>query len=170
MSGSAAWNLVRYVFTLGACLGAWLLFTWDLSGRNLAVGALCAAAVAALSYDYFFERHEAERRSLLPRLENALGLVVVLLASIYRASFRVALAAATGRISPRIVFFRTRLRSDLGRAALANAITLTPGTITLELDGDHLVVHWLNATTGHSKAAGEAVKGRLERWIGRVFS
>jgi multicomponent Na+:H+ antiporter subunit E len=52
---------------------------------------------------------------------------------------------------------------------LANSITLTPGTITLNLDDDHLIVHWLDAETIHSKYAGELIKGDFERLLKRIF-
>jgi len=45
---------------------------------------------------------------------------------------------------PAIVTIRTPLEHEWQRVLLANAITLTPGTITLHLEGDSLVVHCLN--------------------------
>jgi len=79
------------------------------------------------------------------------------------------LAIITGNINPRIVHFRTRLKSELARVILANSITLTPGTLTLDLDEDHLVVHWLNAKTTHSHYAGKLIKGHFESWLRRVW-
>ena len=52
---------------------------------------------------------------------------------------------------------------------LANSITLTPGTITLDVNDDHLTVHWLLCTTKHGKAAGETIKGTFERMLQRVL-
>jgi multicomponent Na+:H+ antiporter subunit E len=74
-----------------------------------------------------------------------------------------------GKIDPGIVHFRTRLKSDLARVILTNSITLTPGTITLDLNDDHLVVHWLDAKTSHSGYAGEMIKGRFERMLKRIW-
>jgi len=68
-----------------------------------------------------------------------------------------------------IVHFRTRLKSDLARVILANSISLTPGTVTLDLDEDHLVVHWLNAETTHSHFAGKLIKGHFESWLKRIW-
>lgn len=47
-------------------------------------------------------------------------------------------------ISPSLVRVRTDLKSDLGRLALANSITLTPGTLTVDLEGDEFIVHWID--------------------------
>jgi multicomponent Na+:H+ antiporter subunit E len=78
-------------------------------------------------------------------------------------------AVFTGKASPRIVHFRTRLRSDFARMVLSNSITFTPGTITLDLNDDHLTVHWFFCNTLHAKAAGEEVKGRMEGFLRRVW-
>lgn len=46
-------------------------------------------------------------------------------------------------LNPDVVRIRTGVQSDLGRALFANSITLTPGTVTLDTEGDMLVVHTL---------------------------
>ncbi len=46
-------------------------------------------------------------------------------------------------ITPTLVKVKTRCRSDLAKATFANSITLTPGTITVDIDGDRLLVHGL---------------------------
>ena len=48
-------------------------------------------------------------------------------------------------IKPQLVFFKTRLQSDVARVTLANSITLTPGTITVSEDGGIFGVHCLNS-------------------------
>ena len=45
------------------------------------------------------------------------------------------------KIEPRLVFFKTNLKSDISKAALANSITITPGTITVEVEEDVFCVH-----------------------------
>jgi multicomponent Na+:H+ antiporter subunit E len=47
-------------------------------------------------------------------------------------------------VEPVVVEYRTRLKTGLGRVILANSITLTPGTITISLKGDKLVIHCLD--------------------------
>jgi multicomponent Na+:H+ antiporter subunit E len=95
--------------------------------------------------------------------------LLLLLYSVYLAGFKTAFAVLGGRYSPRVVHFRTRLNSDIARSVLAGSITLTPGTITLELTDDHLVVHWMNAKTTHSRYAGRLIKGTLETILRRIW-
>jgi len=56
---------------------------------------------------------------------------------------------------------------------LANSITLTPGTITMEVteeaDQTYYYIHWVDVTAESGEAAGEAIKGNLERGVGRIF-
>jgi multicomponent Na+:H+ antiporter subunit E len=147
----------------------WFLFAWDTSATAVVAGTLFAAFIAMVSFDVFIEEHEAARHSVMPRVVPAMAFLVTLVISMYAASFRTLGSIIGGRIEPRVVHFRSRLHSDLARVTLAESITFTPGTITLELDEDHFIVHWLNATTRHSAQAGEAVKGRLEEAIKRVW-
>lgn len=72
--------------------------------------------------------------------------VVVLLAEIIRSNLAITKLVLSQQIDvePCLVKFRTGLKTDAARVALANSITLTPGTITVSLEGDNLLVHALN--------------------------
>ncbi|GAH60549.1 unnamed protein product [marine sediment metagenome] len=94
---------------------------------------------------------------------------LVLLTKVYLASFKMIIPVITGQSNPRVVHFRTRLKSELARVVLANSITLTPGTLTLDLDNDHLIVHWLDAKTIHSHYAAGLIKGHFESWLKRIW-
>ena len=62
-----------------------------------------------------------------------------------RASFRL-LMSSREEIEPYIVHFKTDLETESARVLLANSITLTPGTITVSLEGDEFYVHCLDKT------------------------
>lgn len=72
--------------------------------------------------------------------------VVVLLAEIIRSNLAITKLVLSPQldVEPCLVKFRTGLKTDAARVALANSITLTPGTITVSLEGDNLLVHALN--------------------------
>ena len=62
-----------------------------------------------------------------------------------KANFDVAYRVITGRIKPGIVKLQPGLKSDIAMTMLANSITLTPGTLSVDIDDDnHLYVHWIN--------------------------
>ncbi len=72
--------------------------------------------------------------------------VVVLLVEIIRSNLAITKLVLSPQldVEPCLVKFKTPLKTDAARVALANSITLTPGTITVSLEGDNLLVHALN--------------------------
>ncbi|TFG79692.1 MAG: cation:proton antiporter [Spirochaetales bacterium] len=170
MRAARAWRVIRFGITSIALYAVWLLFTASLDAFSLITGAVGSVAIGALTHDVFIAEHEASYRSFMPNPFLLVAFLVFLIYSMYLSSIQMLVALVRGHASPRVVHFRTRLKSDLARMVLSNAITFTPGTITLDLDDDHLTVHWFLATTRHSRAAGEIVKGRFEGYLRRVWS
>ncbi len=163
------WKIVRIVLTTIYLMVGWLVFTGNISPNSLLIGFFFSFLIALVTYSLFFHEQEADKRTLLPRVYLLLLYLLVMVFKMYVASFEVLVSILRGKINPRVVHFRTRLKSDLARVILANSITLTPGTITLHLDDDHLIVHWLNAKTRHSKYAGELIKAQFEKLLQRIF-
>jgi multicomponent Na+:H+ antiporter subunit E len=160
---------MRILFTILYLMAGWLLFTGSIDPVSLMLGFGFSTLISVWTYGLFFEEQEAERRSVLPRIHLLIFFVLVLLFRMYVASFQVLWYIIRGRIHPNIVHFRTRLKSDTARVMLANAITMTPGTITVDLDQDHLIVHWLDAKTTHSGYAGKLIKGFTEKLLRRIW-
>src|SRR5262245_40366904 len=76
-----------------------------------------------------------------------------LIGQIIRANLSVvARVLGAGGIDPAIVRIRTNARTDLGRALFANAITLTPGTVTVDVNGERVVVHALVAKNASARS------------------
>ncbi len=62
-----------------------------------------------------------------------------------KANFDVAYRVLTGRINPGIVKISPGLKSDVAITTLANSITLTPGTLSVDVDEEkNLYIHWIN--------------------------
>ncbi len=73
------------------------------------------------------------------------------------------------RINPAIVEVKTRLKSPLGRLALANSITLTPGTLTADIRDDSLFIHWIDASTTNVEEATDAIVAKFEKHLEVIF-
>lgn len=86
--------------------------------------------------------------ALIRKSTYFLSYIGVLVVEIVKANALVMHLVLTDRevAEPVIVEYRTRLKTDLGRVIFANSITLTPGTITVSLKGDELVIHCLDKT------------------------
>jgi multicomponent Na+:H+ antiporter subunit E len=57
----------------------------------------------------------------------------------------------------------------MGRMLLANSITLTPGTLTVELDGEWLYVHWVNVQSPDIEGATASIVAGFERYLGVMY-
>ena len=84
-----------------------------------------------------------------------------------RANIDVACRVVTGKIRPGIVRISPGLRSDLGVAMLANSITLTPGTMTVDVDDNrNLYIHWIYVKNVAPKT--EDICATFPKWVRRI--
>ena len=73
-------------------------------------------------------------------------------------------------IKPGIIRVKSVLETETGRSVLANSITLTPGTLTIDvMDDGTFYIHWLNVLSLDEEEAAELVMRRLEWFVQRIF-
>lgn len=73
-------------------------------------------------------------------------------------------------IRPGIVKVKTKLKDPAGRTMLANSITLTPGTLTVDItDDDYLYIHWINVKSDDIEQATHHIVSRFEEVLRRIF-
>jgi len=72
-------------------------------------------------------------------------------------------------INPGIVKVRTTLKSPVGRMILANSITLTPGTLSVDIAGDDLYIHWLDVKSRDAQAAAHEITEGFEKYLEVIF-
>jgi len=68
-------------------------------------------------------------------------------------------------LKPGIVKVRTRLKSRMGRLLLTSSITLTPGTLTVDLVGEWIYVHWVSVDSDDIEAATAAIVSGFENYL-----
>ena len=160
--------------TFVVCFLFWLLLTWSFTVQELVAGAVVSLLVALFSARFFI--HEKAGWLFRPaKFFSMLGYwLFVFPVELVKANLDVARRCFGGctDVHPGIVKVPVDLKSDYGQAALANSITLTPGTITMEIaeqEGQtYYYIHWIDAKAD-GEEAGEAIKGRLERGVRRVW-
>ena len=163
----AATFLVCYVF--------WVLLTWSFTAQELVAGAVVSLAVALFSARFFI--HEDAGWLAKPkRFFSCIGFwCFTFVGELIKANVEMAKICFGGcrNINPGIVKIPTEMKSDYGLAALSNSITLTPGTITMEVAEEegqnYLYVHWIDVQETDPEKAGEAIKGNLEKGLRRVW-
>ena len=72
-------------------------------------------------------------------------------------------------IQPGIVEIKTELKSPIGRLALANSITLTPGTLVVDIKDASLFIHWINVSATDPVGATEEISARFEKYLKVVY-
>jgi multicomponent Na+:H+ antiporter subunit E len=72
-------------------------------------------------------------------------------------------------IRPGIVSVRTSMTGDFGKTVLANSITLTPGTLSVDIKDDLIYVHWINVMTTNPDEQTKRIVYRFERILKRIF-
>lgn len=124
---------------------AWIIFNGKVTTEIVIFGIVIAAAVFAFTCK--FMGYSLKKEKMLYRKSFLiLRYIGVLMVEIIKANADVVKFIFNDKevVEPVIVTFQTNLKSELSRVILANSITLTPGTITISLEGDELVVHCLD--------------------------
>lgn len=123
----------------------WVIFNGQLTWEIAAFGVVIAAVMYLFICKFMGYKPEMDL-ILCRKLFLILRYVFVLVKEIIKANYAVIKMIMSSRyeIEPVIVRFRTDLKTAPARILLANSITLTPGTITVSLEGDEYVVHCLD--------------------------
>jgi len=141
----------------------WLVFSGHFDAFHLSLGLICSAAVATLSFDLLLPDPLPSNAAVIAW--RFLLYTPWLMYKVIVSNFHVLhMVLRPARIRPQIVRFKTGLKSDLAKITLANSITLTPGTITIDVDDDEFYVHAVS-----DKAAMSVLEGDMERRVGYVF-
>ena len=143
------------LFTLIWCV---LANCWE--SPQVAMGAGAALAVAWLNTE-----QTGSRVSL--RVFRMLRYCLWLAGSIFRSGCHLSLLILNPRlpINPKMIRHRCELSNDSSAVLLGNSITLTPGTITVELDSNDLIVHTID-----DSSAADVTDRHIERQIDGLFS
>lgn len=145
---------------------AWGVYTQDLHPASLLTGLVLAGLAAWFSYPFFFE--SIPKGKVVLRVDLMLLFLVLLLYQSIASSVSLIYLMLKGRYDPGIVRVKTHLQSPIGRALLANTISLLPGTLVLWMDGPYLFVHWFDKKTGNRVHAGRLIMEPMQSLLGRI--
>jgi len=166
-------TVLQFVFLMGF----WLLLSGHYDFFHISMGVFSGLMVTALNLRlrrfHFFREEIQQAEARLKRQYPAtlrplrfLFYIGWLFWQILVASLQVAYAVLRPRmpIDPSLVIFKTRLPNTSARVILGNSITLTPGTITVQISGDEFVVHALMDVS-----ASGIVDGSLPGQVARLY-
>jgi multicomponent Na+:H+ antiporter subunit E len=149
----------------------WTLLSFSCDWQHLIVGVSASVLIAMVMGDMFTGR---VRRWAQPRRYLwFFRAVVVFWWECIKANIDVALRVINPRlpINPGIVKVKTTLKTETGIVFLANFITLTPGTLTVDVDQENgfLYIHWIDVKAQDVEEATRLIVAKFERLLKEVF-
>ncbi len=160
------------VLRFAALYGFWVVLSGRFETKYLLTGAVCALVVTFLTQDLVRPMNRQAAKSGGPSPSFLLSAwrfcryLLWLMWSVVQSNLEVAYLVLHPKmpIQPALLRFTTKLRSQTGQIILANSITLTPGTITVDFNDGTYTIHAL--VPG---AAGTLVDARMQSKLERIF-
>ena len=143
----------------------WVMLVNTLAMDTLAIGVLVSLGIALLypgGLSFFTEFKMTSRAFVAGFLYYG-----YFFRQLVKANLRLAAIVLSPDlpIRPGILKIRTGLQSRMGRLMLANSITLTPGTLTVEVDGEWLYIHCVTVGTQDIEGATAEIAAGFEQYL-----
>jgi len=150
-------------------MAIWLLLTWTWQLESVLAGAFFSLLIAALFGDVF-----PKRAGMVADLRRWFWMLIYIPYFLFycaKANLDVAYRVLHPDvpIRPGIVKVTTTLNGDVARTILANSITLTPGTLTVDIVDHDYYIHWIAVPQGNVEQHTKMIVGRFEWIIRKVF-
>ena len=138
---------------------AWIIFNGRITWEIALFGVVIALGMFAFVCR-FMDYSMAKERVFYKKFPLFCKYVILLIREIIRANLAVCHMILTRKevMEPVIVKVATHLKTETARVILANSITLTPGTITVSLTEEELLVHCLDKSLAEGMEDSEFVK------------
>ncbi len=153
----------------------WMLITGNPSLQNIIIGWFVVHLISFIRYENLSDdlKLDVEFIDKLMIFLYIPKYIVLVIFRLIESNIQVAKYALFMDIEPSIVKIESDLISDSASTILANSITLTPSTLTLEVDNQmdntYFYVHWLKASHLDTEKAAEDIKGDMERCLKKIF-
>ncbi|MGM0408555.1 MAG: Na+/H+ antiporter subunit E [Bacteroidota bacterium] len=160
---------MKYILFFIISFILWLLLSFNLTPSNIIVGVIASLITTIIFGKYFI-------KDVIPFLQpqRYFWLVVYLFIFIWeciKANFDVAYRVLHPAmpIKPGIVKVKLNLKSNIAKTILANSITMTPGTISVDIIDDIIYVHWIYVSSEDPEVYSQKISGRFEKYIKKIF-
>ncbi|MBN2668271.1 MAG: Na+/H+ antiporter subunit E [Bacteroidales bacterium] len=167
MSGKPS-AISQWVYAFLLFFVVWYAFTTSLEWAELITGAIVAAILAFFTY----KMSKGGMTIYSPlKLIYLVQYFFVFLFALIKANLDVAkrVISPSLPINPGIVEFKTQLTSEFAKMVLANSITLTPGTVTIDVIDDMFYVHWIDVETEDPEQAYMKVAEPFEKILLKIY-
>ncbi|MEA2108886.1 MAG: Na+/H+ antiporter subunit E [Pseudomonadota bacterium] len=157
-------SIGKYIVTFLLLLPLWLLLSGHYDLFHIGIGILCCALVSLFSAGLLFTSANITTHHIV--MGRFILYIPWLIYQIILANILVAKLVLSPKlkIEPQVFSFKSKLKSDVAQTTYGNSITLTPGTITIDIKDDEVYVH---ALAGNFKD--DLLTGEMERRISKIF-
>jgi len=159
----------RFIINWIFLMLVWTMFTSTFFSQEIIVGAGVTMLISLMSIRLFTC---CTLKMLHPvRIFWMLYYLVVFIIELIKANLDVAKRVLTPSlpINPGVVKFKTKLTTNYSKMVLANSITLTPGTLTIDVVDDTLYIHWIDVTTTDPEQAYSEIAETFEKILLKIF-
>ncbi len=159
----------RFLFTFIILFLIWLGFTTSLATSELITGAVISLIITSFVYKTFTDYG---MKFFSPvRVVYIIQYLIVFLIALIKANLDVARRVVDPKlpINPGIVKYDTKLKSRTAKVILANSITLTPGTLTVDIIDDALYIHWIDVTSKEPDVIYREIGESFEKILRKIF-
>ncbi|MCK5767072.1 MAG: Na+/H+ antiporter subunit E, partial [Candidatus Atribacteria bacterium] len=131
-------------------------------------GIILSIVVAIIANKVLFQKRSYRMLNPVRWVIFLLYLIGPFFIALTKANIDVAYRVITGKINPGFVKISPGLKTDFGITLLADSITLTPGTLTVDIDEEKndLYIHWINVTT--LEPTTHDICSNFPQWIRRI--
>ena len=147
----------------------WMAFSFSLELANVISGVIAALITTLIFSSRFLTSWQKFFNPI--RYFWLIIYIIIFVWECIKANFDVAYRVISPRmpIKPGIVKVHTSLTTDMARIILANSITMTPGTITVDINKSDLYVHWIYVKSDDPAYYNRKIIGRFETLLKRIF-
>jgi len=170
MTGKENHKVRNFLYLFVFLVIIWFALTSTFQWQNLAVG-IVVSLIISFVLSKIYSKLGFPPMSI-KRIAFFFIYLGVLFKEIIAANFDVAYRIIHPKmpIKPGIVVIKTALKQDIAKMILANSITLTPGTFTLDIIEDTLLIHWINVKTEDMEKATRMIGERFEKYLRIIFT
>jgi len=162
-------KLGRFILNWLFLFLVWLMFTSTFFWQEVIIGAAVSMLLSLASIRLF----TCCTLSILNPVKIfwMIWYFFVFIKALIVANFDVARRVITPSlpINPGIVKFKTKLTTNYSKMVLANSITLTPGTLSVDVIGDTFYIHWIDVETTDPEEAFKIIAEPFEKVLLKIF-
>ena len=147
----------------------WVAFTTSFATQEIITGLFVSGLISLFSVPLFTC---CTFKILSPkRIYYMILYLLVFIRELIKSNLDVARRVLTPSlpINPGIVKFKSKLPTDYSRMVLANSITLTPGTLSIDIIDDTFYIHWIDVKTTDPEKAFTEIAETFEKILLKIF-